>query len=542
MASVSSTAEMTTESMTPTSKIRVYNTLTRQKEDFQTVEPGKVGMYLCGPTVYAEAHIGHMVGPVIFDTIKRYLVYCGYEVNWVVNITDVDDKLIASANKRGIPMSQVATEMTMDYMSNLQALGVTQIDHMPRATDHMDEIIKFISELIERGFAYDNGGDVFFDVARDPDYGQLSNRSVDSQMGEGGGAAAKKRSAGDFALWKSAKSGEPSWESPWGNGRPGWHIECSAMSRRILGKTFDIHGGGLDLIFPHHENELAQSRCCHGQPMVRYWMHNGLMRAGESGKVGGKSDREKDSSAESEQSAEAGKISRSKGAGGLAKLIEEQTGDRIRFLLLRSQYRSTIVYGNEGLEEAGQALSAFYRLIQRFERLTGEDFYLRGDSELAFAKTRKDGDEAFANATDGLLAELSKLRNSFLDKMDDDFNTGAATSDLFELSRSINRFIDKENLEDSKSRSAEAIDTLRTGMSILRELGSLLGLFVKEPKASGGGDDGGLADGLMNLLIELRAKARANKDFATSDTIRDGLSALEITLQDLKEGTTWEKA
>ncbi len=231
-------------------------------------------MYLCGPTVYAEAHIGHMVGPVIFDTIKRYLVYNGYDVTWVVNITDVDDKLIASANKRGISMFQVATQMTADYLSNLQQLGVDQIDHMPRATENIDEIIRFISELIQKGHAYASGGDVFFDVTSDMDYGRLSNRSADAQQGEGGEASARKQNPGDFALWKSAKEGEPSWDSPWGKGRPGWHIECSAMSRRILGKTFDIHGGGLDLLFPHHENELAQSRCCHDAQMVRYWMHN----------------------------------------------------------------------------------------------------------------------------------------------------------------------------------------------------------------------------------------------------------------------------
>ena len=527
--------------------IRVYNTLTRQKEPFETIEPGKVGMYLCGPTVYAEAHIGHMVGPVIFDTIKRYLVYCGFEVTWVVNITDVDDKLIASSRKRGISMSQVATEMTMDYLSNLQALGVTQIDYLPRATDNMDEIIHFIEELIASGFAYENDGDVFFDVTRDAEYGKLSNRTADSQQGEGGGAAAKKRSSGDFALWKSAKPDEPSWPSPWGDGRPGWHIECSAMSRRILGKTFDIHGGGLDLIFPHHENELAQSRCCHGQPMVRYWMHNGLVRAGAAGKVGGKSDRDQAVTDSLNEADESSKISRSKGAGGLHKLIEQQTGERIRFFLLRSQYRSTILFGDEGLEEAGQSLNAFYRLIGRFERLSGHAFYPRLNSEgeveeLAYAKTRTEGHALLAGASDGLLEELSTLRASYLEKMDDDFNTGGAVSDLFEMSRAINRFIDQQHVEDSKRRTPTDLATLSTAMSVLRELGAIMGLFLKAPKKSG--DDGAsqTVDGLMKLLIELRAKARAGKDFATSDAIRDGLAAVGITLQDLKQDTTWEKA
>ncbi|MFO1064526.1 MAG: cysteine--tRNA ligase [Pirellulales bacterium] len=551
--SVAVPAAQTRSASSVTGNIRIYNTLTRQKEPFETVEPGKVGMYLCGPTVYAEAHIGHMVGPVIFDTIKRYLVYCGYDVNWVVNITDVDDKLIKSARERGIPMSQVATEMTSDYLANLRALGVNQITHLPRATDNMDEIIRFIVELIEKGYAYAAGGDVFFDVARDASYGQLSNRTLDSQQGEGGEAAAKKRSSGDFALWKSAKPGEPAWDSPWGKGRPGWHIECSAMSRRLLGKTFDIHGGGLDLVFPHHENELAQSRCCHDAPMVKYWMHNGLMRAGgDSGKVGGRATKapgETDAAEAVEQADVNTKISRSKGAGGLADLIDQQTGERIRFFLLRSHYRSTIVFGKEGLEEAGQALNAFYRLIQRFERITSRPFYRtlvdvgskdeRFD-EVEYAKTRAEGDALSAGAAaDSILGEVAALRRSFIEKMDDDFNTGGAVSDLFETARAINRFVEQSKLEESAQRTAEKLETLRKSMSILRELGAILGLFIKPPKKSN--DDGAAqtVDQLMQLMIKLRAEARQTKNFAMADAIRNGLTELGITLQDLKEGTTW---
>ncbi|MEM7316826.1 MAG: cysteine--tRNA ligase, partial [Planctomycetota bacterium] len=302
--------------------IRVYNTLTREKEAFQTVNPGKVGMYLCGPTVYGPAHIGHMVGPVIFDCVKRYLEYSGYDVTFVVNITDVDDKLIKAATEKGVPMAQVAEEMTQDYLSNLAALGVDTIDEMPKCTDHMQGIIDFTSQLIDKGFAYESEGDVYFDVTKDDDYGKLTNRSVDAAQGEGGEMSSRKRSPSDFALWKSSKPGEPSWDSPWGKGRPGWHIECSAMSRAILGEEFDIHGGGLDLVFPHHENEMAQSECCHGKPMARYWMHNGLMRASSAaGKVGGRTDR---SSQDGDQATVDTKISRSKGGGGLAELIEKQ--------------------------------------------------------------------------------------------------------------------------------------------------------------------------------------------------------------------------
>jgi len=349
--------------------IRVYNTLTKNKEPFETVRPGKVGIYLCGPTVYKESHIGHMVGPVIFDTIKRFLTYSGYEVTWVVNITDVDDKLIGQQHERGIPMSQIAEEMTIDYLNNLRALGVDQIDQMPKATEHMDGIIKFTQKLIEKGVAYPSGGDVLFDVTKDPGYGKLSNRRPEDQQGEGGEAASKKRNAGDFALWKSAKPGEPAWDSPWGKGRPGWHIECSAMSKALLGETFDIHGGGLDLVFPHHENELAQSECCHDKPMVKYWLHNGLLRKSEaSGKIGGKSDRE-------QASGGGGKMSRSAGAGGLADVIASQGGERIRFFLLKTHYRSTVMYGEEGLAEAATALEAFYRFFERFQKITKQRFF-----------------------------------------------------------------------------------------------------------------------------------------------------------------------
>jgi cysteinyl-tRNA synthetase len=517
--------------------IRVYNTLSKTKEPFVTVQPGKVGMYLCGPTVYKEAHIGHMVGPVIFDTIKRFLAYSGYDVTWVVNITDVDDKLIAESRRRGISMFQVATEMTADYLSNLQALGVNQIDFLPRATDNIDEIITFIKELIAKDIAYASDGDVFFDVTRDPQYGQLSNRSVESQQGEGGEAASRKRSPGDFALWKSAKAGEPSWDSPWGKGRPGWHIECSAMSRRILGKTFDIHGGGLDLVFPHHENELAQSRCCHGQPMVNFWLHNGLMKAAsQAGKVGGKSEREKEGEAVVSADASS-KISRSKGDGGLAALIEKQTGERIRFFLLRTHYRSTIVFGDEGLAEAGTALDSFYRLFARYERISGESFYA-----IPYAQKRNEfalSTSAVTGGAEELLKDAIVRRTAFLEKMDDDFNTGGAVSELFELARSINRFIDSASLEDATKRNASDLQAVRSSLAILRELSALLGIFMKPAKKQGG-DQSKLVDGLMQLLLQIRAESRKTKNFATADMIRNGLTAMKIGIQDLKDGSTWE--
>ena len=535
--------------------IQIYNTLTRKKEPFQTVQPGKVGIYLCGPTVYKEAHIGHMVGPVIFDTIKRFLTHCGYEVNWVVNITDVDDKLIAQARERGISMSQVATEMTMDYCANLLAMGVDQITAMPKATENMDEIIAFIADLLAKEYAYEADGDLFFDVGRDAHYGKLSNRSAESQQGEGGGAAAKKRSPGDFALWKSAKPGEPSWPSPWGSGRPGWHIECSAMSRRLLGKTFDIHGGGLDLMFPHHENEIAQSECCHGRPMARYWVHNGLLRAGDdAGKVGGRSDRAAAATPGSAgdaamatargtpqevELAAAGKMSRSAGAGGLRGLIQRQGGERIRFFLLRTHYRSTIVFSEHGIAEAGGALDKFYQLFERYARITGRpSFYLQPHDERPVIKSREAGDRMVkALAT----REIAELRESFLAKMDDDFNTGAAVSDLFQILTALNRFADSQKLDDPQQRQPAEIASFELGVEVLRELAGILGLFLKPPAVTQGGGQDQLAEALMQIFIQWRAEARQNKDFALADKIRKSLTEVGVTLEDRKDGTGWSR-
>ena len=522
--------------------IRVYNTLSKTKEPFEPVQPGRVGIYLCGPTVYKEAHIGHMVGPVIFDTIKRYLAYNGYEVIWVVNITDVDDKLIAESRRRGIATEQVATEMTMDYCANLLELGVDQITHLPRATEHITEILELIGRLIDSGHAYASAGDVFFDVAKDPEYGKLSNRSPDEQQGEGGGAASKKRSPGDFALWKAAKPGEPSWESPWGDGRPGWHIECSAMSRQLLGESFDIHGGGLDLMFPHHENELAQSECCHGKPMAKYWMHNGLLRAGEAGKIGGRAERENEKSGgdhASTESSPTAKMSRSDGAGGLRGLILRQGGEKIRFFLLRTHYRSTIVFSEEGVEEAGAALDKFYHFFERYERITGQSYYLTGPDDDRKTITRRESG-AFDAAGCPLLTETANLRSRFLEKMDDDFNSGAAVSDLFVLLGELNRFADQRDLEDSARRQAADLQSFGRAVETLRELATILGLFVREMRnKSGGADNEDLVERLVQLLIEVRADARQNKNFSIGDKIRDDLAAAEITLEDRKQGTTW---
>ncbi|HUS40132.1 MAG: cysteine--tRNA ligase [Pirellulales bacterium] len=511
-----------------TPNFQIYNTLSRDKQPFVPATPGKVGIYLCGPTVYDKAHIGHMVGPVIFDAIKRYLTYSGYEVTWVVNITDVDDKLINKANERGISMAEVADENTKDYLRNLAGMGVDGIDHMPKATESMQEIIDLTQSLINKGFAYEAAGDVFFEVGKDSDYGKLTNRTVDDLQGDGGGASAKKRSSADFALWKAAKEGEPSWESPWGQGRPGWHIECSAMSRKILGESFDIHGGGLDLIFPHHENEIAQSECCHGRPMATFWMHNGLLRASQNaGKVGGRTDREQ---AESEATNK--KMSRSDGAGGLAELIARQGGERIRFFLLRTHYRSTVLFSDEAVAEAGQALESFYRFFKRFQRVTGQDFY-----EIPVVADRQAG--KFDPGSCALLQAVAEMRNRFLAAMDDDFNTGSAVGDLFEMVRTLNRYVEEEQLENASERTAARLAALTQGASALRELSSTLGLFLKPLQQKTA--DSAVLDGVMELVLELRAAARQQKDFATADQIRDAMGPLGIALEDRAGGTDWSR-
>ncbi|MGC8641617.1 MAG: cysteine--tRNA ligase [Isosphaeraceae bacterium] len=479
-------------------KLRVYNTLSQTKEPFQTVAPGKVGMYVCGPTVYSKSHIGHMVGPVIFDTIKRYLVYLGYQVNWVVNITDVDDKLIDQAQKDGTTVKDLAEQVTRDYLDCLAALGVDGIDQMPRATEHIGEIIAITQGLIDKGFAYASGGDVYFDVTRASEYGKLSHRDPDELLaGARIEPSSLKRNAADFALWKSSKPGEPSWESPWGPGRPGWHIECSAMSMKYLGRHFDIHGGGLDLVFPHHENELVQSECFTGVPFASFWLHNGLLT--KEGKKISKSD--------------PGTVVL------MSDLLKTHAPDTLRVLLLSSHYRRPIDYGTNRLEEIERGLQTFHRAFERFEELTGHSFY----SLEAPGQRDHSPDPA-------LPAEIAEHRQRFLDAMDDDFNTGGALGELFDIVHAVNRLSASQALGDRQGYLA--------GMTVLRELSQLLGIFHKPPaKPAAGGD--ALTSSLLELLLELRARLRKEKNFAMADEVRNRLTSLGVVLEDRPDGTRW---
>lgn len=548
--------------------IRVYSTLTRQKEEFQTVEPGKVSMYLCGPTVYKPAHIGHMVGPVIFDTIKRYLAYSGYQVTWVVNITDVDDKLIVKANELGTTVEALARKMTEDYLDNLRTLGVDGIDHMPYATQYIQEMQEIIAGLIEKGYAYPLNGDVYFECTKDADYGKLSGRNL-TEMLAGTRAETRdgKHNPADFALWKGSKPGEPAWDSPWGPGRPGWHIECSAMARKLLGDTIDIHGGGLDLMFPHHENELAQSESCTGKPFARYWLHNGLLRkSGAGGKIGGDHSRHGDVGVPSnvghvsnvpgnsrhvenvphdmlaqKAEQEEQKLAGSKGAESVKTAVFAKFDpETVRFFLMATHYRSPVDFGDDRLAETAKSIDGFYRLIESFGRATGKDFYA-----LPLPATRSESDKnwaATASANASYENELTALRTRFLDAMDDDFNTGAATAALFDLRKTLNSFITEERLEGEGKSNAAAQAALLRGITLFKELANILGVFRRpvEKKSAGGADDK-FIDSLMQLLISLRADARKAKQFEIADKVRKGLTELKVTLEDRPEGTLWRR-
>ena len=516
--------------------LRVYNTLTRQKEDFQTVLPGQVSMYLCGPTVYKPAHIGHMVGPVIFDTVKRYLTYRGYQVKFVINITDVDDKLIVRAAERKTTVDALAREMTQDYFDNLKTMAVESVDLFPYATEHIPEMLAMIQRLIDRGYAYPLEGDVYFDVSRDEDYGALSRRNVSEMMaGTRVEANDRKKTPADFALWKRSKPGEPAWDSPWGPGRPGWHIECSAMSLKHLGETIDIHGGGLDLMFPHHENELAQSESCTGHKFVRYWLHNGLMQAGkQSGKVGGQHDRQGDLNADKEQQ-EAGKLAGSKGAASVKELFARHHPETVRFFLLSTHYRSPIDFSDENISDTGKSLDGFYRLMETYQRITGQDPY-----QLPVA-TRQADRIALPAEPAGFVQQVAQQYDRFLECMDDDFNTGGAVAALFELRTRLNGFIQEAKLESTGKGDQTALAALKAGMQILKELANLLGVFQKPLPKSAGQDDA-FSDQLMQLVLELRAEARASKNWPMSDKIRARLKELQVTVEDRPDGSaSWRR-
>jgi cysteinyl-tRNA synthetase len=461
--------------------LRVYNTLTRQKEEFQTLEPGLVKMYVCGVTVYNDAHVGHAMSALVFDIIRRYLEYRGYKVKYVMNYTDVDDKIIARANQLGENPLKLAQRYIDDYDQNLRDLNILPATANPRVSDTIDLIIKFVQGLIDKGYAYAaENGDVYVRVTKDEDYGKLSGRKLDDmQAGARIEVGEQKEHPMDFALWKAAKPGEVFWESPWGKGRPGWHIECSAMNLSELGEQIDIHGGGNDLIFPHHENEIAQSESYTGKEFARYWIHNGMLQLGGE------------------------KMSKSLGnIISINQFLKERDADVMRMLVLNGTYRAPLTFTDETLDAAEKGL----------ERLK---------SGLRPALPNAKGIPAGSAAE--LTSQAESTKQAFTETMDDDFNTAGALAPLYELVKAINM-----------ARDAGATDEqLAPAQATLRELTGVFGLRLTEKTGSGD------ADKFIDLLVEVRSEARAQKLWALSDMIRDKLKELGVTIEDSKDGTTW---
>lgn len=463
--------------------IKIYNTLTRTKEDFIPLEEGKVKMYVCGPTVYNFIHIGNARPPIVFDTVRRYLEFRGYDVHYISNFTDVDDKLIRVANELGEDVPTIADRFIKAYFEDVTALGCKKADSHPRVTENMDIIIDFIQALIEKGFAYESEGDVYFHTRKFKDYGKLSHQSIDElRVGARIAVGEKKQDALDFALWKAAKPGEISWASPWGEGRPGWHIECSAMAREYLGDTIDIHAGGQDLSFPHHENEIAQSEALTEQSFARYWMHNGYINIDNE------------------------KMSKSLGNFVLVHdIIKKHDPQVVRFFMLSVHYRNPINYSDELLEHTQAALD---RIKTSYENL----------------KHRK---EASANLTENdqqWLTQIEALHAQFIREMDDDFNTANGISVLFELSKLANYYLMEKNT---------AIVVIDAFMKEFEVLFDVLGLTLEKEVE--------LFDEDIEQLIQKRVEARKERNFQLADQIRDQLKDMNIILEDTPQGIRWKR-
>ena len=462
--------------------LKIYNTLTRTKADFEPIEPGKVRFYVCGPTVYAEAHLGHAMSALVFDIVRRYLMYSGYDVVFVMNFTDVDDKIINKANQIGADPYELAEHYINEYKRNLAELNILSATKNPRATEDMPQIIGMIKALIEKGNAYEAHGDVYYRVESKEDYGKLSGRKLAS-MNAGARIEVDERKEHpmDFALWKAAKPDEPAWDSPWGKGRPGWHIECSAMNMTHLGEQIDIHGGGNDLIFPHHENEIAQTEAVTGKDFARVWMHNGML------------------------SLKSEKMSKSLGNMiTVDEFLAKYPADVMRLWVLNGSYRGPLIYSEEVIEQTEQA----YKRL-----LSTKKGALPGAAGLK--------EDTFAT----LKNEAEKIKTDFKESMDDDFNTAGALANLFELVKAINQ-----------ARADGATDVqLAYAQDVFMELAGVLGLTLEEKKAQSGTD----ADAFIDLLVALRRDLRAEKNWALSDKVRDGLKGLGVILEDSKDGTSW---
>lgn len=462
--------------------LKVYNTMTRAKETFVSLNPGKVNMYVCGPTVYDYIHIGNARPAIFFDVVRRYLQLTGYEVNYVVNFTDVDDKLIRKSEQTGQPVPEIADTFIAAYHEDIEALGIRKADMNPRVTENIPEIVRLIEELVEGGFAYESEGDVYFRTEKFEEYGKLSHQNLgELQFGIRVEVDSRKENPQDFVLWKGAKPGEIRWSSPWGDGRPGWHIECSAMARKYLGVTLDIHGGGQDLQFPHHECEVAQSECATGQPLAKYWMHNGYIHIDNE------------------------KMSKSLGNGiNVRKLLERMKPQALRFLFLSTHYRNPLNFSDEGLEQAANGLA-------------------RIENGVANLKHRLKSAEKGA-VNEQVSEAVERIKRTFHEKMDDDFNTADAITAVFDLISEGNAYLAKADA------NAETIGLL---LQVLQEWDSVLGILAEEKEE--------LLDDEIEQLIAERTEARKAKNWARSDEIRDLLTAKGIVLEDTPQGLRWRR-
>lgn len=477
--------------------LKIYNTLSKSEEVFEPLDPPTVKMYVCGPTVYDLSHLGHARTYIAFDVIRRYLEFLGYSVIYVVNITDVEDKIIKRAQEKGVSPFEIAEEYAKEYFKDIEALQIKKADINPKVTEHISDIIEVVQGLIDKGYAYVADGDVYFDVLKFHDYGKLSHQSLEElKAGARVEVSEKKKHPADFALWKKSKEGEPSWDSPWGPGRPGWHIECSVMSMKYLGEQLDIHGGGQDLIFPHHENEIAQSEAYTGKkPFAKYWMHTGLVMV--RGERMGKS------------------------LGNfvtIKELLERFNAEAIRFFVLSTHYRSLIDFTWERIEQANSSLERLYNTIENIEVALRESdinyAYDLGGLDLDFYRN------------------LIRDERKFFEAMNSDFNTPLAISSLFELSSHVNSYLRNINKPNRV--------LLSRAYKFFMKVGEIFGLFSRFKVKPEKKEEYDLIGKLVTLIIDIRSEARRRKDWETADKIREKLRELGIFLEDKKEKTIWK--
>jgi cysteinyl-tRNA synthetase len=484
--------------------LRIFNSQTKNKEEFIPLHEGKVGIYVCGITAYDVCHVGHARSAVVFDVVTRYLRYRGYDVTYVKNFTDVDDKIIEKAQREKKGIAEISERYIREHDEDMEALGVARPTATPRATEHIDGMIRLVATLIEKGMAYAVDGDVYYAVEQFPAYGKLSGRDLSDMLaGARIDVNDKKRNPYDFSLWKASKKGEPWWESPWGNGRPGWHLECSVMSQKYLGDTFDIHGGGEDLVFPHHENEIAQSEGATGKPLARYWVHNGFVQVNSE------------------------KMSKSLGNFfTIRDILKQYHPEVLRFFLVQSHYRSPVDFSDAALNEARQGMDRFYSTLKTIHD------HLAAGTGRADSAGEPTGDDR------GLMDQLQSLRERFTEAMDDDFNTARAIGYLFDTIRLLNT-----SLTGKKAEASYAV--LEQAQKTLREIGAVLGLFSEEPDRYLHLDrereaaKRGLAVAEVEALIAERRSAREAKEWQRADEIRKGLAVRGVILKDTPTATTW---